>query len=396
MPDELTTIGIIGPPYAGKTTYLKELKRALENEGWIVDADASALKSAEEEGSNHLLQDSPDYLFPPKTLPNRSDPNWIGSSTCTYRMNHPLSGQSVQFEFLDPPGEVFTGDDRGYPDMAEARKEIFEKMRTWKGGIVVILDLVRPADDLSRFWINSVNWYRNKQQKTDGDEKSEGANNETESQTGPLTLPIAVVFTKMDQIPHFVRYRQGDAESWMHYNPDYKELYCDIQRNCKRVKFFFASATGWVDGMQNVRTQVIPYTVADFEEDKKETTADEQESASDGRKLLGPAVPDPAVSDDPEKQRLPSPAKHPIAHPPKNVHVSPARQLFDDPLRIAAAELSEEDRRRLGNPHGVLECPRRENKPGRYLPIQPWNVAEPLLWVVAAIRSGTPSSGNVQ
>lgn len=382
MPDELTIIGIIGPPYAGKTTYLKELKRALENEGWIVDADASALNS-----------ESPDYLFPPKTRPNRGDRNWIENSTCTYRMNHPRSGRSVQFEFLDPPGEVFTGDDRGYPGMAEARREIFQKMSTWKGGLVVILDLVRPADDLRRFWINSVNWYRNQQPTTDGDENFRGAKQETESQTRPLTLPIAVVFAKMDQIPHFVRYRQGDARSWMLYNPDYRELYCDIQKNCKRVKFFFASATGWVDGMQNVRTQIIPYTVADFEEDKAET--DEQESQPDERKLLGPVVPDPAVSADSETQRSPSLTKHPVASPPKNVHVSPARQLFDDPLRIAATDLSEEDRKRLRNPHGILECPRREDKPGRYLPIQPWNVAEPLLWVIDANRPVTPSPGNV-
>ncbi|MGI8756515.1 MAG: TRAFAC clade GTPase domain-containing protein [Acidimicrobiales bacterium] len=337
----VTTVGMIGPTSVGKTTYFAVLDRALEDRGWTVDLGATGADIAGQRAFGEEIRRNVrvNGRWPRKTQPTNPQPDRL-----SLRISN-NAGVEVGLSFYDPAGELFDpGRDSRVYELQ--RNQVFDHMRDCKG-LLILLDPNMPPQDLVNTWNASIGAFR----------AYARSNNLGHLIQGNKIVPrTAVLLTKADRFPFLRRHRTRKADLWLEHDGDLREFVTGIRGTCREVEFYFCSAIGWKDGLENCRTYVVPHSLV--------RGAATQGGVSARRDL----IPDPPLLN----MGVFGPSE-PMRRPYTSL------PLFRDPLQIADTRARVEVQ---GQPEvGILVYPGREppNQASGSL-VTPWNVVEPLLW----------------
>ena len=229
-----------------------------------------------------------------------------------------MSFPPLELTFYDPAGELFEPPKKNSENYNEKRKDLFKKMTSkYCDGILVLLDLRRPATELEEIWRLSIESFM--QYIRDNHHGDMLVNNSLKPRT-------AVVFTKADLLPWFQLHRQrSGADSWVEKHEGLKSLASDIRRMCRNVRFFFCSAVGWNQGRPNERIAVLP---------KQLSVKDTLNTLSQKELETGDLIPDRAVARTGSNgfggTRLGRPTLPLFVDPMQVVNEEEARPLFDE------------------------------------------------------------------
>lgn len=344
-------VGLIGPTYAGKTTYFAVLDRALRDLDWRVEPQSGARRESSTRLLNYIRQHMNQGYFPPKT-PDRIPTDGLFFSV-TKGMGK--GRQHFDLNFFDPPGEIFEPAQDGLEsqDITEVRQRFFNSIQE-SNGLLVLLDLERRPHELINIWTHSIESLI-----------AHLRHHKFGIRDDQLDMRVAVVFTKADRLPWMARHRMRNASAWLRGNEGLEVLAGDIRRVCPTVRFYFTSAVGWNRGQPNCRTVIRPRDIV------KDNLAPEKQSHQQSD-----LIPDPATG-------------LPIAGSVRRRATMP---LFSDPLRLIADDLNGG----LMEEHvvGVITLPGRRpptKEEERFL--TPWNIVQPLLWA-AGVEEFQPNGST--
>jgi len=367
----LPKVGLIGPANAGKTTYFAVLDRALRDRDWKVEVYGDDPKDAER-GSliNKIRRDLYKGAFPRTTKVGDKVEQLIFHISKGTRSGKKgrFNVDELDLAFYDPPGELFEPSP-SQDQYNTSRERLFKHMKDCVG-LLVLLDIRRPATELEEAWRLSIESFMGYIRR----------NNLTHLlENNSLKARTAVLFTKADLLPWFQLHRQRDADWWVERHEGLKSLVSDMRRMCHKVRLFFCSAVGWNQGRPNCRVAILPKRMS--VEDTLKTLGHEVEqgdtitrSARRQEVEHGDLIPDLA-----------------LARVGNNESGGiwlrrPTLPLFVDPMQIVNEE--EVDRQVHTVQSGLLDMPgRKAQTSAQEKFLSPWNIVQPLEWA-----AGVPES----